>query len=607
MTRSQDLLSNNMKRNARREDKSSMSLVSVSTASSNLFDPSHHRNIVLGHCKQFPAQMSSLLQDSNTTVSTENQSADLINSSITDDPNKTQSEFALSSQGCSQLESDERLLSPQQNTELPSPQTKALTLDLLSQTSEDTPYNETVIPESYPVLPGSRSPQLEQFIQDTLNPTLSESSDESPEAGDGYFKMVKPSTFEALPPEKLSPTEDTSILRESVPSLTACTEDTNQTDVGVTTPALFQESIQTGPEVVPVPLDQTKAFEVKDNLSICISSTEFLNTPKTNQSPDCNKELSFDSSFTFNVTHDSKYDDDDHHHHDAAETCSSSSLSKVSAKSHMAEEHDADLREEGSTTGIHQELHESNRSSEGVEEETSVKSLQDQLPYMFGDISLESLQTEDSCSQSLSDLTPETVTSAKHFSFGEPIPYPGAENYDPFWDEDRTATTQHSGEYLTVISETFASESSELEPRAEGSSSTSDEDYCIPPGYEEISVNYNLRPSQATEVVHSDTDSPVFEYSDPESYFDCKQGASDFSEVEPDEPKTETRSSGDQLQGHSIHTEENNKMTEKSLLSSGSEDYEDAPYIQDQSQNFHKESEEESVHSSGASDEEFSL
>lgn len=71
-------------------------------------------------------------------------------------------------------------------------------------------------------------------------------------------------------------------------------------------------------------------------------------------------------------------------------------------------------------------------------------------------------------------------------------------------------------------------------------SSTSEVEHSVLPEYVDTICSLvstsDCLPSEYTKAVHSDTDRPTSEYSDPECYFDCKQAASDLSETEPDEP-----------------------------------------------------------------------
>ncbi|XP_070768375.1 ankyrin-2 [Enoplosus armatus] len=184
-------------------------------------------------------------------------------------------------------------------------------------------------------------------------------------------------------------------------------------------------------------------------------------------------------------------------------------------------------------------------------------------------------------------------------------------NLETSSDEDRPRTSgQYSEESLTPVeSECFACQPTLVKHKAEMTSSASDEEYSVPPGYADISsttTTYTHMPSEYAEAVHSGANSPTFEYSDPEPYFDCIQAASDFSETELDEPETSTRLSGDQPQDHLSHLRVLEKMNQRVLLSSGSEDYEDAPFVHEPLHDVQEET-EELLHYSEASDEEFTL
>ena len=385
----------------------------------------------------------------------------------------------------------------------------------------------------------SVSPSQSPAIHDTL---LTESSDESPE-DDQIRKFVD------FSPEDLNPAEDIDTKRVSM-SVKQLTEDTNYTNVTGTVPAHFQTSIQDEPEIVLDSLDHTKTSEtsVPSSLGSCQDSHLFSS-------------------------------------HGVA----------TKGQSDIPEVHQANPFEEDSTTDILQSKEElqpaiSSIDSKRLTEEISTQSTQDQPPPLREAPSFEATQSEDMSSQSLSDLTPETVTSARHFSFEELMPYPSSVNIETSSEEDRTrASGQQSEESLTPVdSECFASQPSS--GKAEMTSSTSDEEYSIPLGYEETCspANYHTdMPPEYSEVVNSGVNSPTFEYSDPEPYFDCKQAASDFSETEPDEPEPSTRARVLE------------KVNRRVLLSSGSEDYEDASFVHEPLYNLREENEE--------SDEEFTL
>ncbi|KAK1886178.1 Ankyrin-2 [Dissostichus eleginoides] len=180
-------------------------------------------------------------------------------------------------------------------------------------------------------------------------------------------------------------------------------------------------------------------------------------------------------------------------------------------------------------------------------------------------------------------------------------------NLEKSSDEDRTNTSgRHSEESLTSVdSDFFVSQSTPVQSNAETTSLTSDEEYSLPAGYPEassIATIYIHMPPAYEDVVNSCADSPPLDYSDPEPYFDCNQAGSDFSETEPETSSAK----GDQPKDHYIHPRVLKKVNQRVLLSSGSEDFEDASLVPEP---FFKVQEESEVllHYSEASDEEFTL
>lgn len=546
--------------------------VSAASSETNLSESTKQTNVYLEQHQLLPTGTSSMPHDSN--VSTENLELPIPS---TFDPSKTQSEITFTNQTSSPQVEDEKLVFPKQSEDsglvkltLVAPQT-----DSLCQTAQESPYDQIVMSsKSTPTPPGSGSPQLDQLLSDleemklkfgpeTLSPPVSESSDDSPEVDEMY-------EFEDLPPDDECPAEDSDTLRVSLSSIIQLAEDTNQTNVAITVPAHFQTSIQAESEVVSVTPDLTK------NSSL----------PSVSSSLGSGKDIPVSPTGSFSIQESPQKDCE----------VMELSLSSSSRKTLI------NLGEEDYTSDILPSQEEHTRSpndSRDLTEKASTQSNQDQSTHLWEATSVEAIH--DFSSQSPSELTPETVTSARHFSFDELIPYPSSGNLKTSSDEDRPRTSsQQSEESPTQVDyEGFAS----VKPNAELTSSTSDEEYSIPPGYAETSftnTSYTHMPPEYAEVVLSGADSPTFEYSDPEHYFDCKQGASDFSETDPDEPETRSRSSRCQPQDHLSHAREQEKVNRKVLLSSGSEDYEDAFFIHEPLYNVHEESEE-------LSDEEFTL
>uniref|UniRef100_UPI0037E96719 serine-rich adhesin for platelets isoform X1 n=2 Tax=Semicossyphus pulcher TaxID=241346 RepID=UPI0037E96719 len=297
------------------------------------------------------------------------------------------------------------------------------------------------------------------------------------------------------------------------------------------------------------------------------------------------------------------------------EKFSSASLPEVSTKSlpEIPEEHQTSVLKENSMTDILQSQEElesaiSSNDLSGATEEISTQIVQDQLPHLGEPTSVETTQGDNTFSPSFSDLTPDTVACAKYFGFEELIALPSPGNLETSSDDDRPMTYgQLSENSLTPVdSEYFVPQPISVQPKAEMTLSTSDEEYNIPPGYAKTisPTNYTDMPPEYAKVVHSGAGSPTCEYYDPDAFFDCKQAASDFSET--DEPDTNIWSSGDQPQEKLSHSRVLQKVNRRVLLSSGSEDYEDAPFVQEPLHNVHEEN-GELLDLSEASDDEFTL
>lgn len=165
---------------------------------------------------------------------------------------------------------------------------------------------------------------------------------------------------------------------------------------------------------------------------------------------------------------------------------------------------------------------------------------------------------EDTDRASFEHVALETVSS-RFFGFEELIP----ETVDRSIDDDKPRPTSlHSQESVTPV-DAFDTRATSLE--SEQALSPSDDENSIPPVYEDASTTFDKMP------VHAKAESPALEFSDTEAYFDCQQAASDSSETEPEELELRTRS-------HQQHPKEQEKVFEQTLLSSGSEDYEDSPF-----------------------------
>ncbi|XP_051801922.1 ankyrin-2 [Acanthochromis polyacanthus] len=539
----------------------------VSTASSktNISQSPEQNNVDLVQSQVLLPETPSLAHDLNT-LSTEKLDLPISDSS---DIGKTQK--------------DKQLSFPKQSEDSILPTPSSLTQDSLCQTAQDNPAVSTIMSsKSTPMSSESGSPQLDQLLSDledmklkfrpeTLDPARSEFTGESAESEDAAF-------------EDRCPTENRESLRAGMSSFVQLAEDT-QTNAAATQPAHVH---QVELEVVTASSDITSETSVGSSIDIhkdsAVSPTESFSIPESPQNLCEEMEPSVDPTIYDDMFQSSKTDGN------AIEPLPSGA---AMSQPDVPEKNLTNLGQEDSTMDLpqSQEGHESTTPSNDLKsltEETSSQNVPDQLPHLWKAASVETTQSEDISSQSLSDLTPETVTCARHFSFDELMPYSSSGNLETSSDEDRPrASGQYSEDSLTPIDyECFDSESTLDKPKTEMTSSASDEEYSIPPGY--------------TEVVHSSADSPTCEYSDPEPYFDCRQASSDFSEPELEEPESKAGSS--ESQPH----DQPEKVNRKVLLSSGSEDYEDAPFVHEPLHDVQEES-EELLHFSEASDEEFTL
>ncbi|MED6271931.1 hypothetical protein CHARACLAT_025190 [Characodon lateralis] len=231
---------------------------------------------------------------------------------------------------------------------------------------------------------------------------------------------------------------------------------------------------------------------------------------------------------------------------------------------------------------------------------------------------------QESGSPQLDQLLPDLKEMKLKFSPERPDSYASESSDDsPEKEEDHTyeepsseeeprpdKRDKHSEETMTPADyERFATESPSFQLKTDISSSASDEEYTIPLGDAETSfasVTYTSTPLRIAHGAHCIEDSPNLEYFDVEPYFDCKQGMCDFSETELNAPESTSSLNVGQAQHQPGHLGTQEKTKQKVLLSSGSEDYEDAPLVHESYHQGHGES-KESLRQSETSDEEFTL
>nr|XP_049577576.1 uncharacterized protein ank2a isoform X25 [Syngnathus scovelli] len=165
----------------------------------------------------------------------------------------------------------------------------------------------------------------------------------------------------------------------------------------------------------------------------------------------------------------------------------------------------------------------------------------------------------------------ETTTSGSHFVFEDQF------QTDEYSDEvDSRANLEDLEESLASVDNDIPdSQPSSIETKTL-TSSTSDEYTVLP---DDTATSTHVPPEY--EDVCIDKHGPSSEYSDPEHYFDCLQAVSDFSETEPDEQEIPSSSNKSQLWDDRSYPEEKKTVYRHMLLSSGSEDYEDASVLQE--------------------------
>ncbi|XP_053275302.1 ankyrin-2 [Pleuronectes platessa] len=577
----------------------------VSTASFKTDLSEQEKNVDVGQSQVFPTEQPPLIDSNDSDTLTTQKLGLQIPSTF--DLFEMKSEITLTDQSSSPQEKDNQMSFPTQSEDCGLAEPSSVTPDSLCLIAQDSTHDKIIMSsESTPTPPGSGSPQLDQLLSDleemkqkfspeALSPLLSESSAERPAVDQSH-------KFEDLSPEDQCPTDDDDTVRGI--SVVQPTSDSNPTNIEET--AHFQTSPQDEPELVPTAPDQANTSETSVPASSArdkdgpASPTESHSIP---ESPQSFFEATEPLSFPLDIFEYNTYGEN------SSETFSSASSPRIACHSDIPENNLAVQAEQDSTTEvIHgKEQHESTTPynfSWDVTEEASTQSMY-QLPFSWGVTSVEADQTEDVSSQSLSDLTPETVTCARNFCFEESIPFSSSRNVETSSEED---SPRISGQYLEESVEDyecFASQPTSVEPKAERTSSSTDEEYIITPGYSETTspATFNTCvPPRYADVVQGGADCPTFEYYDPEPFFECKQATSDLSETEPDEPESRSKPS----EGLPLDFVSHSRMNRGELLSSGSEDYEDAPFVHEPLQSVNEES-EELIHYSEASDDEFTL
>ncbi|XP_045569053.1 uncharacterized protein [Salmo salar] len=182
----------------------------------------------------------------------------------------------------------------------------------------------------------------------------------------------------------------------------------------------------------------------------------------------------------------------------------------------------------------------------------------------------ETLEYDEQSPQSLSDVTPqtpETVTVSRHFSFEELIPYQSPRYLNMLSEELKPNTSEKPSENpVTPGPVEPRAEMVSAQPVPEVTASAHDEEFfmefSLPPEYAEASSSiHKPKPPAYAEVIRGSTTMHLYEDSDPETYFDCKQGVSDFFETEPDELKKRERKRAKSWPNLPAHTETTQPFT----------------------------------------------
>lgn len=517
---------------------------------------SSEHNSVLDESQLLATEMPSLTHEIVEPLSTESQSAAPEVHSPTDS-STIQTGVNLASDGSPQEREDEQLPSLEPSYEFSTNEETPVGPDLLShmhQHNGGDDSDKVVMSTEQTTPPKSGSPQLDQLLSDlefklklrpeTLYLQASISSDESPEADQQYVE------FDDISPGDEFPREE---HRDKEGSMSSVSDKEEVPDHSTT-----QDSVHDGfPSEAVRDSIFLASFSMKSQSegvfpsNLCdVSAAELI--------------LSVTSLDCVEMTEECGMD-----------------LPAIN------EEDEEEISEIGGEIEAFCEftmpLNSSDFSAEGSQ------CTQDQVPHMSETTSPETAETGDLSSQSPTTLTSQTseaVTANRHMT-----PYTCS----------GTPISLINGERQLSIPESPTEIGAEI-------ASAVNEDFSFSSMHEEI---YNPKPSTYADFVNGVIHTTNNEDSDPEAYFDCQQASS--SETEAGDARRESRSQRRQLEDLSNRrrTEKRNvqfndsaipKYEPRVLLSSGSEDYEDASYVYEPSEDIYVES-EEVVHSHDSNNE----
>ncbi|XP_077426309.1 uncharacterized protein LOC144054843 [Vanacampus margaritifer] len=560
MTHSQDVLFKDMARQSLRMDKSSFLPISTSSSKTNLSQPKEQKD---PDFECFVTNIQSTCCNANTlSENRELPTADIFYQS------KTQSEVSLTTETGSSQTTEKDLVFCERSEGFSS-----MTKDSAQENGEEDiikPSNSTPTP------PASETPQLDFLLSDLEEMKMTK---------DEKFRSKLPCPSLSQPNDKSSKGNEiydcknlqveVGCTKDNVKVSMQQDKDANKTNVSIARPTHLQTSDQVVTEEVsvdPTIMQSTFAGETSISHTANLPSAEY-------------SKGAHDMSFTSDVG------------------------KPVFPK--VLEDVPSNMCEESFKSDAVQSQEQEPNVESSEKEETARKSLKEtshmpsQEPTFFArQFSFEELtscSTSAKFAMSSDETSPlafvhhlETATSGRQFIFENPMQTDGCS------DEAR-AHSQHLEESLTPIDNDVPdSKPSSVQTKTAMTSFASDEEYTILPGYASTTVAFTHMLPAYEEVVCT---SPASEYSDPEPFFDCRQATSDFSETETEtEPEKTSSSTKNQLVDDLSCPGEKETVYRQVLLSSGSDDFEDASVVQEdvpiQSQVlFH----------SGASAEEFTL
>ncbi|XP_061762478.1 uncharacterized protein LOC133556490 isoform X5 [Nerophis ophidion] len=555
----------------------------VSTASSkaNLSEPTEQKDHYLEDFVK--NKMTSMLSNTNTMFS-ENIELPIAGTCY---PSKTPFETTLTDA----LRHDkENVVFPEQSEEFGS---------IINEPAQDSGEEEIITSSnSTPTGPDSVSPQLDQLLSDLEE--MKDKFDLKPfclpllEPNDESSNVDLIHDFKELQPEDECPTGGSTSPSVSIIQLE---EDTNKTNVTVTWSPPFQTYDQPAEDPVASDLTIIQSNLRTDRDSVPLSGA--LSYPDFPQTGCEIFEPSLESNFSEDAVPPIKYNESEE------KVLSSASFPIVSEET-SSDEYEEHFRSDNVQSQGHESL-----LLPGEREDTARNCLKDKSTTLYKEPSdfQKGYYSSDLPFNLMVDRAPQTTerqfrsaesivcpTSAKSEKSSDGIsPRSSVQYLETFTSErqlsfEELMPAKYSSDVINSKAgfqnpadcEVPNTQACLVEPNTEMPSLTSDEECAIFPVYAErdsATSTFSHMPPEYGDNVRSGAYGPASEYSDPEPFFDCRQATSDFSETEPDE--TEFRSIPSKGQPGDSHPGRREHVYRHALLSSGSEDWEDAFVVQE--------------------------